>query len=174
MITPAECAARLRRVQAARRAATLTVIRKWLPWARQRAVTFYMLPGPNGPVARTKLRHRSGRLGRATQTVGPLVRIQGDGMREVRFGLKRPGVAYSDIHEFGGRTGAHVIYPRRAKALRFKIGRSVVFARRVSHPGSRIPPRPALRPSMDDTTKRMAPDLRRDTKAATRRVLGLA
>lgn len=172
MISIAEAARRIKRVQPARNAAELRVIRQWLPWARQRAVSFYMLAGPSGPVARTKLRHRSGRLGRGTKTMGPLVRLTGRG-REVTFGLKRDA-PYSAIHEFGGRTGPHAIVTRRARMLRFKVGRSVVFARRVWHPGSRIPARPALRPAVLDMQKRMTPDLRREMRAATRAVLGLS
>lgn len=34
-------------------------------------------------------------------------------------------------------TRPHIIVPRRAKALRFEAGGSVVFARRVRHPGTK-------------------------------------
>lgn len=49
-------------------------------------------------------------------------------------------VVYAAIHQLGGRTGPHVIRPRRKKALAFG-GR--VF-RSVNHPGSNIPARPFL------------------------------
>lgn len=44
------------------------------------------------------------------------------------------------VHE---GTRAHVIGPRRAKALRFQIGGRTVFAKLVRHPGTRA--RPFLR-----------------------------
>jgi hypothetical protein len=34
-------------------------------------------------------------------------------------------------------TRPHIIVPRRAKALRFEAGGSIVFAKRVRHPGTR-------------------------------------
>ena len=49
-------------------------------------------------------------------------------------------VKYAAIHQFGGKTAAHEIRPRHAKALRFG-GR---FAKKVNHPGSDIPARPFL------------------------------
>lgn len=49
--------------------------------------------------------------------------------------------------EFG--TAPHLIVPRQAgKALRFKSGGSVVFTRRVHHPGTR--PAPFLRPALEE------------------------
>lgn len=47
---------------------------------------------------------------------------------------------YAAIHQFGGTTRAHVIKARKARALRFG-GR---FARKVKHPGSKIPARPFI------------------------------
>ncbi|MEM2003164.1 MAG: HK97 gp10 family phage protein [Nitrososphaerota archaeon] len=41
---------------------------------------------------------------------------------------------YASFVEFGTRP--HVIYPRRARALRFEVDGEVVFARRVHHPGT--------------------------------------
>lgn len=49
---------------------------------------------------------------------------------------------YAAIHQFGGATRAHVITPRRARVLRWMAGGTARFARRVRHPGSRIPARP--------------------------------
>lgn len=45
---------------------------------------------------------------------------------------------YAAIHQFGGKTAAHKIVPRRAKALAF----NGVVVRSVNHPGSNIPARP--------------------------------
>jgi len=42
---------------------------------------------------------------------------------------------YSAFVEFGTRP--HMIFPRRARALRFEVGGQVVFARYVRHPGTR-------------------------------------
>jgi phage gpG-like protein len=59
-------------------------------------------------------------------------------------------VKYAAIHEFGGRTKAHVIEAVSAKALAFQIGGKQVLARRVNHPGSKIPERSFLRSSLTD------------------------
>jgi phage gpG-like protein len=59
-------------------------------------------------------------------------------------------VAYAAIHEFGGKTMAHRIEPRRKKFLRFFSGGNVVFSRGVNHPGSVIPARPFLTPAVED------------------------
>ncbi len=55
------------------------------------------------------------------------------------------GVPYAVIHEFGGTTAAHEIAARKAQALHFVSGGKGVFARRVDHPGSRMPERSYLR-----------------------------
>lgn len=57
-------------------------------------------------------------------------------------------VVYARIHELGGSTGAHVIVPKKARALRFEVGGNTVFAMRVNHPGSQIPARPYLQPAL--------------------------
>lgn len=49
-------------------------------------------------------------------------------------------VIYAAIQNFGGETKPHVIVPRNARALRF----GGIFAKRVNHPGSKIPARPFL------------------------------
>jgi phage virion morphogenesis protein len=64
---------------------------------------------------------------------------------------------YAAIHQFGGKTKAHVIKPRRKKALWFPGAGSFLAAGRgggavfvehplksVNHPGSKIPARPYL------------------------------
>jgi len=68
----------------------------------------------------------------------------------VGFGRVKVGtnVSYARIHEFGGKTAPHDIYPRRARALHFTIGGQEIFARVVHHPGSNIPARPYLRPAL--------------------------
>lgn len=49
-------------------------------------------------------------------------------------------VKYAAIHQFGGKTGAHIIKPRNGKALAFN---GQVY-RQVNHPGSLILARPFL------------------------------
>jgi phage virion morphogenesis protein len=55
---------------------------------------------------------------------------------------------YAAIHQFGGRTRAHVIKPRNKKALNWPGGKHPVGA--VNHPGSNIPARPFLGLSKED------------------------
>jgi phage gpG-like protein len=49
-------------------------------------------------------------------------------------------LVYARIHQQGGKTKAHEIRPRNAKALKFKG----ICRKLVRHPGSDIPPRPFL------------------------------
>jgi phage gpG-like protein len=49
-------------------------------------------------------------------------------------------LVYAAIQHFGGQTKPHVILPKNGKALHF----GGIFARRVNHPGSKIPARPYL------------------------------
>lgn len=79
-----------------------------------------------------KLKVRSGRLRSKMQF--PLIQRRGAVIKAV-FGNK---VKYAAIHEYGGTTRPHDIFPRRAKALRFIVGGEDVFAKRVRHPGSKI------------------------------------
>jgi len=76
------------------------------------------------------LHHRSGKLASSVRVLP--VTQQG---AFVSGGVSAGGgVAwYGRLHEFGGRA-AYEIRPRNAKALRFEIGGSVVFRRRVLHP----------------------------------------
>jgi phage gpG-like protein len=59
-------------------------------------------------------------------------------------------VRYAAIQEYGGKTGAHEILPRKAQALAFTVGGAMRFARKVEHPGSLIPERSYLRSSLDE------------------------
>jgi len=63
----------------------------------------------------------------------------------VRIGTNR---IYGAIHQFGGKTKAHVIKPRNKKALAWPGGRHPV--RGVNHPGSNFPARPYLGLSRTD------------------------
>jgi len=59
------------------------------------------------------------------------------------------GVPYAAYVEFGTRP--HVIRPVRARALRFKVGGDVVFAKLVHHPGTK--PNPFMRRTAERTLK---------------------
>jgi phage gpG-like protein len=61
-------------------------------------------------------------------------------------------VPYGAIYEFGGRTPAHAVLPRRARVLAFKKDGKTVFAARVAHPGSAIPERSFLRAALAELT----------------------
>lgn len=58
--------------------------------------------------------------------------VERGGTTVVRVIAARP---YAVFHHEGTRP--HVIRPVRAKALRFTVGRVVVFAKKVNHPGTR-------------------------------------
>jgi phage gpG-like protein len=64
-------------------------------------------------------------------------------------GMFGTSVVYARIHEFGGRTPARTIYPKRKQALHFFSKGSEIFAKKVKHPGSNIPRRPSWRPSLE-------------------------
>lgn len=59
-------------------------------------------------------------------------------------------VKYGAIHEFGGKTPPHDIYPTKAKALAFMMGGKQVFAKVVHHPGSTMPERSYMRSGLAD------------------------
>jgi len=64
---------------------------------------------------------------------------------------------YGAIHEFGGTTSAHVIRPVNKSILSWMGPGGVrVFARKVNHPGSRIPARPYLGPALKRTAPQIA------------------
>lgn len=69
-------------------------------------------------------------------------------------------VPYAAIHEFGGVTRPHVIEPKKGMYLAFMAGGKMRFARRVNHPGSKMPERSYLRSSLAD----YAPMIEREIK----------
>ncbi len=75
------------------------------------------------------------------------VEIKDDGSVEGTIGPE--GVPYAAIHEFGGTTGPHQIFPRNASVLSFMSKGQRVFAKFVNHPGSKIPARPYLAPALE-------------------------
>ena len=56
-------------------------------------------------------------------------------------------VEYAAIHELGGTIPAHVVVPVKARALRFVVGGTVVFAKLARIPAIQMPERPYLRPA---------------------------
>lgn len=81
----------------------------------------------------------------------------------VRGGVASSGdVKYAGIHEFGGRTKAHIIEPRKAKALAF-MGKSgdMVFAKKVNHPGSVMPERSFMRSSLAEMAVEIVTEMKR-------------
>lgn len=90
----------------------------------------------SGPRSRARI-HSHGRYRQGIRAV-----------REGQDGVVGTRVEYARIHELGGKTKPHVIEPRRAKVLAFKIGGEMRFAKRVNHPGSRIPARPSMAPAL--------------------------
>ena len=59
-------------------------------------------------------------------------------------------VKYGAIHEFGGKTPAHVIVATKAKALAFMWGGKQVFFKSVNHPGSVMPERSFMRSALGE------------------------
>jgi phage gpG-like protein len=76
-------------------------------------------------------------------------------------------VKYARIHEFGGKTRAHIIEPKKGRALLFAMagtasggaGPSRIFARRVNHPGSVMPERSFLRSSLTEMREEIIREL---------------
>lgn len=77
-------------------------------------------------------------------------------------------VKYGRIHEFGGQTAPHVIVPTKATVLAFMMSGKKVFAKRVNHPGSKMPERSFMRSSLKD----MQPEITEGLLDAARRVIG--
>ena len=65
------------------------------------------------------------------------------------FALGSDGVPYAAIQEYGGTTAPHDIVPVKARALAFAGASGIRFARRVHHPGSRLPARSYLASARD-------------------------
>lgn len=80
------------------------------------------------------------------------------GIRRGGTGLQRyvtVGAPYAAYVEYGTRP--HVIYPRRARALRFVVDGEVVYAKYVHHPG--FPGRHFMRESIDRAIKHLEENL---------------
>jgi len=109
------------------------------------------------------LKTQTGRLRRSISAsmspAGPIV-----------TGIVGTNVEYAAIHEFGGKTGAHQILPKRGKALAFNWkGKDVVFAK-VNHPGSIMPERSFMRTALNE----MKPQILQEFQNAIFEVIGKA
>lgn len=101
------------------------------------------------------LHRRSGRLAAAQEVA---VTDDGDAIT-LAAGFDSADVPYGAIQEYGGTTRAHLIEARNARALAFAVGGRLVFARRVHHPGSKIPERSFLRSALADRAPAMLAEL---------------
>jgi len=126
--------------------AVVAGMRAGLLRAHQSAVREYIVTR-SGPPLSDRLTKRSGRLSGTVRMIEP--KHKG---REFVGGLRAGGsrAPYAGIHEKGGRTRPHIIRAKRARFLHWidKLGQHR-FARSVKHPGSRIPARPYLMPSLE-------------------------
>jgi phage gpG-like protein len=104
--------------------------------------------GGNGAVNAEKLTSRSGRLRDSVRVIEPYASPGGftGGLRAGGAGIR-----YAAIHERGGVTRPHVIVPKKAGGWLSWVDKTGVraFAKRVRHPGSRIPARPYLFPALE-------------------------
>ena len=90
------------------------------------------------------LKNRTGTLRRSITAFPPLT------SGTVITGKVGTNVEYASIHEFGGKTPAHDILPKRGRALAFNWkGKDVVFAK-VHHPGSVFPERSFMRTALNE------------------------
>jgi hypothetical protein len=60
------------------------------------------------------------------------------------------GVNYAAVHEFGATIPAHEVRPKNAQALRFQIGKRVIFAKRVQIPEVTLPARAPIQHGLAD------------------------
>jgi phage gpG-like protein len=88
----------------------------------------------------------------------------------IDFALGSDGVPYAAIQEYGGTTPPHEIVPVKARALAFAGAAGPAFARRVRHPGSRLPARSYLASARDALGDEIGDGL----KAAVLEALGAA
>lgn len=112
-----------------------------------------------GGYSATQLHRKTGRLARSIQqqvtslNSGVIGRVYSAG-----------NIPYARIHEYGGRTSAHVIEAKNAKSLAFMMNGEMMFRRRVNHPGSSIPERSYMRASLKENKEKIVSDLTRAVK----------
>jgi len=69
-------------------------------------------------------------------------------------------VKYARIHEYGGTTPPHIIEPKKAAVLAFMGPGGMVFAKRVNHPGSKMPERSFLRSALHDMSVTISTEMK--------------
>jgi phage gpG-like protein len=106
------------------------------------------------------LKNRTGTLRRS---ITPSVNMGGSTIQ----GQVGTNVEYAAIHEYGGTTPPHEIWPRHAKALAFMMRGRNVIVRSVHHPGSRIPEASFMRSSLEE----MRPEIRAEFADAIAKVV---
>ena len=112
------------------------------------------------------LKRRSGKL---ANSIRAEVTADGNGIGVRVFS---EGVPYADIHEYGGKTRAHDIYPDKAKVLAFVMGGRKVFARVVHHPGSQMPERSYMRSSAAELHAHIAEEVAEAARQALSQAIG--
>lgn len=78
-------------------------------------------------------------------------------------------VPYAAIHEYGGRTGAHLIIPKAAAVLAFTKDGEKRFAKYVNHPGSTMPERSYMRSSLRELSTEISTQLKQAAVEGVRR-----
>lgn len=96
--------------------------------------------------------------GRLMASIGRDVQVKPNGVYGRVF--SSGDVKYAAIHEFGGQTAPHLILPKKASVLRFEAGGKTVFARKVNHPGSKMPERSFLRSSLRDMSEQISREMK--------------
>jgi len=109
------------------------------------ALTLKLEAKIKGKLSGEVLKVRTGNLRRSIHS-----RVEQTATSVTGTALSSGDVKYAGIHEYGGQTKAHIIEAKNGKALAFQMGGKQVFARRVHHPGSKIPERSYLRSSLKD------------------------
>lgn len=115
------------------------------------------------------LNHRSGALSRSIQQD---VETSGDVTTGRVF--SSGDVKYAAIHEYGGTTKPHDIFPVKAQALAFMMGDQQVFAKVVHHPGSKIPERSYMRSGLADMADQIVAELREAARSGAKKAMGQA
>lgn len=76
------------------------------------------------------------------------------------------GEKYGKYVEFGTRP--HIIRPKNAKMLAFRVGGQLVFARQVNHPGSK--PYPYMKPAFEENKNKVLKEYAKVAQVVVRRM----
>lgn len=106
---------------------------------------------------------RSGDLRRSIHAVLPVTQTATGVFGKV---AQSGDVKYGKIHEFGGKTPAHVIEAKPGSALHFLMNGKDVFFKKVNHPGSVMPERSFMRSSLADMRNDIVERLQNSVKGA--------